>query len=125
VLASGCTAAGEARRSSAELRGDASSTSSGAPEQAVTVTGRVELVHDPRVFSIDGDAGGNLVVLVKVPASLVLRPGMQVRVSGEVVEGDVAQVARAAGIPLPPDVAPSFTGLPCLLVSSVTTLPDG
>lgn len=112
VLAGAC-ANGGPRASSTE----APATTDAAVHGDVTVAGRVEEVLHPRLFSIDGETGGRILVVLPGTSSPVAI-GDQVQVSGQVVQIDPDQFAASFGIQIPAELVPGLVGVPCLVASA-------
>lgn len=112
ALASSC-AGGGPRASSTDLPATTDVTVPG----DVTVAGRVEEVLHPRLFSIDDETGGRILVVLPGTGTPVLI-GEEVQVSGQVVKIDPVQFAASFGIQLPAEQVSGFVGVPCLVASN-------
>ena len=110
-----CGGADRPRATSATVEDPAASSTS-APD--VTVAGRVAVVLHPRLFSIDDDRGGQILVVID-EGSPPVEAGQHVRASGQVLTLDPRQFAARFGLDVPAERIAGFVGVPCLVASTV------
>lgn len=114
VLAVAC-AGGGTRESSARTPETTDVTSQG----DVTVAGRVAEVLHARLFSIDDDTGGRILVVLEHEGTPI-HVGQQVQVSGTVAALDPGQLVATFGVELPVEQQAGFAAVSVLVASLVT-----